>query len=297
MSRPRLLILLVASALLAGCGAESADKTRSDRLVDFSGDPPRVNALERDPADESKLLLTTNRGFFRIDPKTDAVERVKATVQTEEGDAPVGTFLELDNAPDGALVGSGHPDGKGKVPEFLGMLRSADDGKTWQVVSRLGDADLHKFVFKHDRLYAWDAVLGAIIISEDGGKTFSEHFTPRELIEDFEVDPEDPDVLMAASESRVYYSLDGGDKWRALGPYVGARLAWVKKDRLIMITKEGSVQRSEDGGRSFRALTELDGEPAVLNAITADEMDLAMSDGTIKRTTDGGETWATVFTP
>jgi hypothetical protein len=33
------------------------------------------------------------------------------------------------------------------------------------VVSRLGDADLHKIVFKHDRLYAWDAVLSAIVIS------------------------------------------------------------------------------------------------------------------------------------
>ena len=33
-------------------------------------------------------------------------------------------------------------------------------GRTWHVVSRLGEADLHKIVLKHDRMYAFDAVLG-----------------------------------------------------------------------------------------------------------------------------------------
>ena len=51
---------------------------------------------------------------------------------------------------------SGHPDQR-TLPQYLGYLRSDDGGRNWRVVSRLGDADLHKIVFKHDRLYAWDA--------------------------------------------------------------------------------------------------------------------------------------------
>ena len=65
-------------------------------------------------------------------------------------------------------MGGGHLDQR-TLPQYLGYLRSDDGGRHWRVVSRFEDADLHKIVFKHDRLYAWDAVLSALIVSEDGG--------------------------------------------------------------------------------------------------------------------------------
>ena len=277
-----------------GCG-ESEPAGRSDRLVDLGKRPPLVNALERDPR-TGEFLLTTNRGFFRIDAQRDRVRRVRGTVEARGKRARIGTFLELDQGPDGELVGSGHPDER-VLPQFLGYLRSDDGGRRWRVVSRLGNADLHKIVFKHARLYAWDAVLSALIISEDGGRSFSEHFTPRGLIIDFEVDPDDPEHVLAATDETLFRSEDGGDSWRPLLRGEGSRLAWPESDRLYLAAKNGTVSLSEDGGDRFREVGRVDGEPYVLDPVSGNELNLALSDATILRTTNGGTDWEEAFRP
>jgi hypothetical protein len=289
-------LVLVAGVCAAGCGDSSSDETgRSDRLVDFSKRPPFVNSLERDE-ESGEFLLTTNRGFFRVNPEDDRVTRVRGRIEAEGKSATLGTFLELNLDPDGQLVGSGHPDQR-TLPQFLGYLRSDDGGRNWQVVSRLGDADLHKIVFKHDRLYAWDAVLSALLVSEDGGRSFAEHFTPRGLIIDFEVDPEDPAHVLAATDEVLFRSEDEGDSWRPLVQGEGTRLAWPEPDRLVMAAKDGTVSRSEDGGDSFKEIGRVDGEPYVIDAVSGDELYMVLSDGTILASEDGGASWEEEFRP
>jgi photosystem II stability/assembly factor-like uncharacterized protein len=287
--------LILAVLLFAGCGEEARPEGRSDRLVDFAQKPPYVNSLERDPR-TGEYLLTTNRGFFRIDPEEDRVTRVNGTIEAEGKRSKIGTFLELNLDADGALVGSGHPDQR-TLPQYLGYIRSDDGGKHWTVVSRLGDADLHKVVFKHDRLYAWDAVLGAMVISQDGGRTFTERFTPRGLIVDFEVDPANPDYILAATDDRLFRSEDGGETWRPFQLIEGVRLAWPEPDKLYIAAADGSVSRSTDGGERLERVGRVDGEPAVLDPLSADELDMALTDGTIVRSTDGGATWEEQFRP
>ena len=64
--------LALALVALAGCGGGSED-ARSPRpsgaasIVDPKGSLPLVNSLEVEPR-TGKLLVTTNRGFFRIAP-------------------------------------------------------------------------------------------------------------------------------------------------------------------------------------------------------------------------------------
>ena len=291
----RRALVLVALLGVAGCGEESSGGGRSDRLVDFSKRPPFVNSLERDPTSD-EFLLTTNRGFFRIDPETDEVRRVQGTIEAGGKRASVGTFLELNVDDRGELVGSGHPDQR-TLPQYLGYLRSGDGGKTWKVVSRLGNADLHKIVFKHGRLYAWDAVLSAMIISEDGGRRFVENFTPRGLIIDFEVDPEDPQLILAATDEQLFRSEDDGATWRPLQPGKGTRLAWTAPDRLYRALADGTVGVSSDGGESFEQVGKVDGEPYALDPQGTDELYMALSDGTILHTTDGGREWSEEFRP
>jgi hypothetical protein len=294
--RRAVALALAAGLGAAGCGdSSSGDSGRSDRLVDFSKRPPFVNSLERDE-ESGEFLLTTNRGFFRVDPEDDGVRRVRGRIEAEGKSATVGTFLELNLDPDGQLVGSGHPDQR-TLPQFLGYLRSDDGGRNWRVVSRLGDADLHKIVFKHDRLYAWDAVLSAMLVSEDGGRSFAEHFTPRGLIIDFEVDPEDPAHVLAATDEVLFRSEDEGESWRPLVQGEGTRLAWPEPDRLVMAAKDGTVSRSEDGGDSFEEIGRVDGEPYVIDAVSGDELYMALSDGTILGSEDGGASWEEEFRP
>ena len=294
MKRAVWLVLLAALGA-AGCGDSETQAGRSDRLVDFSKKPPYVNSLERDPS-TGEFLLTTNRGFFRIDGERDRVRRVRGTIEAGGERATVGTFLELDLDPEGQLVGSGHPDQR-TLPQYLGYLRSDDGGKSWSVVSRLGDADLHKIVFKHDRLYAWDAVLSALIVSEDGGRSFAEHFTPRGLIIDFDVDPEDPKHVLAATDDVLFRSEDEGESWRPLVRGEGSRLAWPEPDRLYLAAKDGTVSVSEDGGDSFDEVGRVDGEPYTLDPVSGNELYMALSDGTILHSDDGGADWEEVFRP
>ena len=65
-------------------------------------------------------------------------------------------------------------------------------------------------------MYAFDAVLSALVISDDGGRTFTEHFTPRGLIIDFEVDPANPARIVAATDDELFRSEDDGEAWRPI---------------------------------------------------------------------------------
>ena len=297
--RIRALTLLGLVALVpAGCGADDGGGggERSSKLVDFTKKPPFVNALEVDPQDNS-FLLTTNRGFYRIPQDGGEAKPVKAKVTAKEGTSPVGTFLEVDVLGPGEIVGSGHPDDAKALPPYLGFIRSTDGGKTFKVVSRLGEADLHQIRRIHDRLYAFDAVLGAILISQDDGKTWEERFTPRQLVLDFVVDPEDPDHLIASTEEQIYRSEDGGERWRPSAQGSAPRLDWPAPDTLMRADKDGLFQVSGDGGQTWERRGRIEGEPYKVVAKGPERAFVALSDGTILETTDGGRSFETRYKP
>lgn len=300
MSRHRIVTAALVALALAGCGGSgagsAAETPKSSRLVDLEAKPPLVNALDIDPAD-GRFLLTTNRGFFKIDPKTEKVEQVRGTISADGKSSTVGTFLELTTTGPKTLLGSGHPDEEGTLPAYLGFLRSDDAGKSWQVLSRLGEADLHKIIEQHGRIYAFDAVLGAMLISDDGGRTFTERFTPRGLVIDFVVDPQDPEYILASTEDQLFRSEDGGEKWRGIVSGQGMRLTWPAPDMLLRADKDGRVYRSGDRGQTFQPVGKVPGEPYKFKSVDAQRHFLALSDGTIVATEDGGKTWRTEFKP
>ncbi len=270
---------------------------RHDPLVDFSKKPPYVNGLEIDQL-TGEFLLTTNKGFWRISKDGSKVRRVRGVARAQDGrTSPVGTFLSFLPVGGGRLIGSGHPDVLGAMPQFLGFIQSDDDGKTWTVLSRLGRADLHKLVQLHGKLYAFDAVLSAMLISDDGGKSFTEHFTPRGLVIDFAVDPTDPKTLVIANEEQLFRSTDSGDSWRPGLRGVGMRLAWPAPDRLYRAMKDGSTFVSADGGKTWQARGKLPGEPYKLHPLGPDKLDLALADGSIYETNDGLRTVRQIFKP
>ncbi len=296
---------LVAGALcaivLAGCGqGEGSDAGGAPEggLVDPAKPPPLVNALDFDPAAD-EFLLTTNRGFYRIERASGGVTKVRATVRVGGQPVPVGAFLEVAVAGQGRLLGSGHPDREGGgVPQYLGVIASADGGSTWRVVSRLGRADLHTIIFKHGRMYATDAVTGTLLVSRDEGRTFAEQYTPNGVpIDGFEVDPGDARRIVAASDTELFRSANGGAAWERIGQGSGIRLAWPARDALYRALKDGSVQRSSDAGTSWSTTGRVDGEPYRFKAVSRDELYLALGDGTILHTRDGARTWGAAFRP
>lgn len=301
------LALGLAALGIGGCGsdrlsgAKGGDAPRetrgkSSRLVDFSQRPPYVNSLGVDLATDD-LLLSTNRGFFRIARAGGKVTPIKGTVRAGARTAPVGTFLAFLSVDGGRrLIGSGHPDSTA-LPNFLGFIESTDGGRTWRVLARLGEADLHKLVVRHDRLYAFDAVLGAMLVSKDDGKTFSEQFTPRGLVIDFVVDPSDPATLVAATEEQLYRSTDGGRTWRGILDGEGMRLEWPARGGIIRADKGGAVLRSTDRGTTWKQIGQVDGEPYKIVAEDDGKLLMALSDGAVLESDDDGASWSDVFRP
>jgi photosystem II stability/assembly factor-like uncharacterized protein len=301
MNRAPILLLVLAAVPLAGCGnakKPGPDPSQlSERLVDHSQKPPFVNSLEVDPTN-GQFMLTTNKGFFRIDPKSKKVDQVKGSIEADGKKDTVGTFLEIEAVGGGKLLGSGHPDNQNTLPQFLGFLESDDNGKSWKVLSRLGDADLHKIITLHSKLYAFDAVLNAMLISGDGGRTFEERFTPPGLVIDFVVDPDDADYLLIANEEQLFKSENGGERWRPLTQGLGMRLAWPAGGPIVRADNDGTVYNSTDKGGTWQQVGKVDGEAYKFE--TTDDpkhLYLALSDGTITETLDSGKTWKVVFKP
>ena len=57
------------------------------------------------------------------------------------------------------------------------------------------------------------------------------------------------------------------------------------------------MQRSTDGGETWKEAGSVNGEPYKFKAVGRDELYLALSDGTIVHTTDAAKTWKAVFRP
>jgi photosystem II stability/assembly factor-like uncharacterized protein len=281
---------------VAEASSSKAPASASTRLVDLSKKPPFVNGLAIDPKTKD-FLETTNKGFWRISPDGKKVSRILGHITYKGKSDTVGTFLLAEPVGPDRFIGSGHPDHQNTLPQFLGYLKSDDGGKTWQGLSRVGDADLHKIVFGGSRMYAYDAVLSAILTSDDLGKTFKEHFTPRGLIIDFVVDPANRDTILAANDDELFRSTDGGNSWKSVQRAPRMRLAWPAADSLYRANQDGTVYTSADGGKSWKRASKVEGEPYKFRAVGAQHLYLAISTGAILETTDGAKTWKTVFTP
>jgi hypothetical protein len=294
--------LAAAVTAASGCATVNGATTaalKSTALVDRARKPPLVNSLDIDPSDGS-FLLTTNRGFFRIAKNGRGYRKLSSTVTAPDGTTSVGTFLTVfPLGPRGALLGSGHPDDKrSRLPQFLGVLLSRDDGRTWKVIAREGIADLHVMRNEGGRIYAYDAVLGGMLVSGDGGRSWAEHAAPQgQLMADFVVDPRDPSYILASTDDTLYRSTDTGKTWRPLAPALTARLAWVLPNRIVRADKDGTVYWSTDRGMSWKQVGSVGSEVWKLKAVSPTTIYAAIGDGSIRKTTDGGKTWAVVFKP
>ena len=151
---------------------------------------------------------------------------------------------------------------------------------------------------QHGKMFAFDAVLGAMLISDDEGKTFAERFTPRGLVIDFVVDPSDEDYLLAATEDELFRSEDQGNDWRPITSGTRVRLAWPETGKLYRADQDGTVLLSSNRGDTFSPISKVQGEPYKFKTTDdSDHLYLALSDGTILETTDGAKNWKAIFTP
>jgi photosystem II stability/assembly factor-like uncharacterized protein len=223
--------------------------------------------------------------MWRVNANENEAERVGDRLQDTMGFTVAGS---------NRFLGSGHPDPRDirdrRLPPLLGLIESTDAGKTWRPISLLGEADFHVLRNAGDRVYGFDATNERLMVSRDGGRTWIEHRPPAPLI-DLVPDPRRSGHVVAATERGLFESDDGGGSWRELGKSVGL-LAWPAPNRLYAVDGRGRVLTSADAGREWKAVGDIGGQPAALLATAPRDLYVALHDGTIKRSANGGASWA-----
>jgi photosystem II stability/assembly factor-like uncharacterized protein len=277
--RPALPIaLLVLAALLAGCGGSGEDPPPFTPPSSSSEGAAHIHGLGINPADDS-LFIATHTGLFRAAANERRARRVGDTTQDTMGFTVVGAD---------EFLGSGHPDARASLPPLLGLIRSADAGRSWKPISLLGEADFHVLRTAGSRIYGVNATDGRLMLSADGGRTWARRTPPSGLI-DLAADPRDADRLVASAEDRLMRSADGGRSWRPLSARAGL-LAWPAKGDLFLLDASGAVWTSPDAGRTWKRVGELGGPPAAL-ATHGDDLYVALHTNEVKVSRDGGGTW------
>ena len=279
------LALLLAAALFAGCGggddsSESDSAAKGASRIEDPG-PLHVHGLGVDPADGA-LLIATHTGLFRAAKGRQRAARVGDRLQDTMGFSVVGP---------NQFLGSGHPDGREELPPFLGLIRSADGGSSWEPVSLLGKRDFHVLEAAGERVYGFgsdfDTREQGFLISRDRGRSWSKRDVPEPLIS-LALSPEDPERLLASGQRALYLSEDAGRGWRTLEGPAGL-VAW--DDRVVVVDGKGVAHSARDPDGPLRSLGDIGGQPAALEAVPRDGLYVALHDGTIKRSRDGGRTW------
>ena len=275
-------VVLVAAAVWRLSGDERGTSTADPG-------PIHVHGLGVNPADGA-LFIATHTGLFRSGDGDSKSVRVGDSHQDTMGFAVVG---------ENRFLGSGHPDLRTDLPPLLGLIESTDEGRSWKPISLLGEADFHVLRSAGERVYGYDSSNDRLMVSGDAGRTWGEVERPAPLV-DLAADPNDSQHVVAAGASDLsqglYESRDGGRSWVSVGDQVGL-LAWPTPDRLFLVDGGGDVFLSSNGGDRFDRRGSIGGQPAAFLAENADELFVALHDGTIKRSIDGGRTWTVRSTP
>ena len=142
----RLALLLSALALApAGCGGDdepAASPRRRPRpprprpppRPPTAGAAPFIGSLTVDPGDGT-IVAGTGLGAYRVAPDASTGKPFDGELTTPDGSGAISPNLVLRFTGPGELIGSGHPkDAASGLPEYLGLIRSGDGGRTWESV-------------------------------------------------------------------------------------------------------------------------------------------------------------------
>lgn len=288
---------LIAALLLAGGGLYAWQGARGGAGGTW---PPvrHVHGLAVDPSDPARLYVATHDGLW-------------AWREPDGWQGRVGPVIDLmgfsPGAAPGELFSSGHPGPGTPLPNPVGLIRSRDGGRTWETLSLAGEVDFHALTVSPAggrRVYGFFYGDGLFYRSDDGGLTWSRQRVaalagpdgrgPLQLV----AHPADPDSLLAAGESGLLRSTDGGRSWETLLPGAVTVAAFVPRDprRLLAYELERGLLQSADGGRTWQpAGLKVEGQdPVAFLAVHPDDPETvyaATFGAALLRSRDGGRTW------
>lgn len=279
----RLVVLAVLPLLiLSGCGGddERATATPNDAggLVLSDDVVSHIHGVGINPADDAPVVAT-HSGLFRAAPGDRRAERLSELRQDTMGFTIIG--------PD-RFLGSGHPAAGSGQPSLLGLIESDDAGRSWRSVSLSGQVDFHVLRAAKRRVYGVNSTDGALLVSGDGGRTWSRS-TPPGAVVDLAIDPTNPERVVMSGDAGLARSDDAGRTWERLKDDLVGLLAWTSRE-LVLIDADGQAHSSADGGRRFEAVGSVGDQPAAAAASGAQIL-VALHDNSVRLSDDGGRRW------
>jgi hypothetical protein len=267
--------LLLLEATNAGEGRDPAGQPES------AADSGHIHGIGVNPAD-GRVYVGTHRGVFQLSEGQLPV-LVSDRVQDLMGFTVVG--------PDDFLAG-GHPGDESSAS--VGLIESTDAGATWTSRSLDGRADFHSLQARHGFVYGYDYghPTGEFMVTADLEVWDTRSHVG---LGDFAVSPTDPDVVVGVTARGVVRSQDGGRSFTAPAGPVLLLVSWAEDGALVGVTPCGVVHTSGDGGLTWATRGTLNGLAEAVEAISGREI-YAAADGAALVSEDGGRTFAALTT-
>lgn len=283
--RPWDLVLVALAVFATACGSQSVEAEAGS--VAGPGDLVHVHDLV--PSDAG-LLLATHVGLYRVEGPDRAV-----LVGDERHDLMSMTLLGED-----VLVAGGHPDlrldryrTEGRPP-FLGLATSSD-GRRWEVVTLLGDADFHALTPAGTGVLAADST-GDIWYFDSN---FEAERRGSLSARDIASAPDNPDVVLATDrDGELWESRDGGRSWALVeNPPRLLEVEWTRTDLLVGIGADGTLWSAPEPGATW---SDHGAAPAVPQSLLVDDAGtwiVADHEGRIVESRDSGASWRELYRP
>jgi photosystem II stability/assembly factor-like uncharacterized protein len=112
----------------------------------------------------------------------------------------------------------------------------------------------------------------------------------------FAVSPDDPELIVAATEQGLARSSDGGRRWQPIRGPAAMMLDWERSDALWAITADGQTWHSSDAGKNWVQRGKLNGQPEAFLVHTAN-LYVAVAQLGIVSSADQGRTWRVLYRP
>lgn len=261
---------LTLALTLAAC---SDDKDGADSSAASATTVSHIHGLGLAASDQ-RLYVATHEGVYTPDAGGDP-----QLVGDSKDD-----FMGFTVAEDNTFYASGHPASGGNK----GLIKSTDAGKTWTSLSLSGESDFHALDHAHGTVYGYDAT-NALLRTTKDGTTWKDGASLEAL--DISVSPNDPGLVLATTAEGIARSTDGGKTFAKGREPVLAFLSWRAEDALYGIDPAGVLNRSNDGGTTWKKVSTVPGgPPQALTAVGAEHVLAATQDG-VYESKDSGKTF------
>lgn len=184
-----------------------------------------------------------------------------------------------------------------------GVFRSTDGGKTWRITTGSEVTEVLRVkVSPSDPKTVFAATAYGVFKSTDRGNTWHQKNQGfgKPFVGDLLIDRSNSERIFAATEDGIFLSSNGGNRW-GVGGLEGKGIRFLVQDpknaaKLFAGTEEDGFNRSEDGGRTWRAsntgLNHLTVYVIAIDPSNSSRIYLGTHGGGVYRSDDGGTTWA-----